>query len=215
MTSLWHAAQPGDPPRVLYWYRSAPGVRVGRPALDEDAIRTIEEQHPEIEFDWPHILEVRAAAIVEADRRSERGPRGRGGDASRRPRRTSPAMPSLAPPSTGDPALNSDEEPIQVSGAEGLQEASGDEDGLTPPTAHAPDLLAELVGRDIATRLRARYAEISARIHQLPAEDVTRAALQARAAPLDPDGWSTPDEILRGVSRADELFDSLRHELLG
>ena len=46
---------------MLYWYRSAPGVRVGRPALDEDAIRTIEEQHPEIEFDWPHILEVGAA----------------------------------------------------------------------------------------------------------------------------------------------------------
>lgn len=214
MTSLWHAAQPGAPPRVLYWYRSAPGVRVGRPALDEDAIRTIEEQHPDIDFDWPHILEVRAAAIVEAERRPERGPRGRGGEAGRRSRRTSSAIPSPRPP-TAEPTPPLDEEPIQVSGAEGVQEANGDEDGVTPPPAHAPDLLAELVGRDIATRLRARYAEISARIHQLPAEDVTRAALQARAAPLDPDGWSTPDEILRGVRGADELFDALRHELLG
>ncbi|MGH9173964.1 MAG: hypothetical protein ACRD1H_06385, partial [Vicinamibacterales bacterium] len=81
--------------------------------------------------------------------------------------------------------------------------------------AHAPDLLAELVGRDIATRLRARYAEINARIHQLPSDDATRAAWQARAEPLNPDSWLTPGEILHGVSRADELFDALRRELLG
>ena len=81
--------------------------------------------------------------------------------------------------------------------------------------AHAPDLLAELVGRDIATRLRARYAEITARIHQMNADDATRAAWQTRAEPLNPDSWITPDEILAGVSHADELFDDLRRTLLG
>ncbi len=80
--------------------------------------------------------------------------------------------------------------------------------------AHAPDLLAELVGRDIATRLRARYAEITARIHQMDADDATRAAWQTRAEPLNPDSWITPDEILAGVSRADQLFDDLRRTLL-
>jgi hypothetical protein len=80
--------------------------------------------------------------------------------------------------------------------------------------AHAPDLLAELVGRDIATRLRARYAEITARIHQMEADDAMRAAWQTRAESLNPDSWITPDEILAGVSRADELFDDLRRALL-
>jgi hypothetical protein len=40
----------------LYWFRTPPGVRVGRSALDEDAIRLIEEHHPDIRFDWPQIL---------------------------------------------------------------------------------------------------------------------------------------------------------------
>ena len=74
-TFLLHTAQPGESPRVLYWYRSAPGVRVGRPALDEDAIRTIEEQHPEVEFDWPQILEVGAATQPEVERKPVRQPR--------------------------------------------------------------------------------------------------------------------------------------------
>jgi hypothetical protein len=37
---------------------------------------------------------------------------------------------------------------------------------------------------------------------------------EARAAALDPDAWVTADEILSGVSRADELLDAIRRELL-
>jgi hypothetical protein len=195
-TMLLHVPHGHQRPRVLYWYRSAPGVRVGRPALDEDAIRTIEEQHPEIEFDWPHILEVGAAMPIEIERRPERGPRVRGDSERRRQgaRESEPVAPEEiveAPPTNGDPSSEMSEAP-----------------------AHAPDLLAELVGRDIATRLRARYAEITARIHQMDADDATRAAWQMRAEPLNPDSWITPAEILAGVSRADELFDDLRRALL-
>ena len=42
--------------RILYWFRTPPGVRVGRAPLDEDAIRLIEEHHPNIRFDWQQIL---------------------------------------------------------------------------------------------------------------------------------------------------------------
>ncbi len=55
-TFLMHADRPGDRPRLLYWYRTAPGIMHGRAALDEDAIRAIEEQHPDIDFDWPAII---------------------------------------------------------------------------------------------------------------------------------------------------------------
>jgi hypothetical protein len=42
--------------RILYWFRTPPGVRIGRSALDEDAIRLIEQHNPDVEFDWTHIL---------------------------------------------------------------------------------------------------------------------------------------------------------------
>jgi hypothetical protein len=42
--------------RVLYWFRTPPGVKVGRAALDPEAIRLIEERNPDVVFDWPRIL---------------------------------------------------------------------------------------------------------------------------------------------------------------
>jgi hypothetical protein len=204
-TMLLHAPHAGERPRVLYWYRSAPGVRVGRPPLDEDAIRTIEEQHPEIEFDWPHILEVGAAMPIEVERRPERL-RNRGGEGERRRKGSRPSEPVAQPVDEVVEPIEPLEPPL--SGIEPIAEVAE----LPPPV---PDLLAELVGRDIATRLRGRYAEVTARIHQMNADDATRAAWQTRAEPLNPDSWITPDEILAGVSRADELFDDLRRALLG
>ena len=38
--------------RVLYWYRSPPNVRVGRPPIDEDVMRALEAQYPNVKFDW-------------------------------------------------------------------------------------------------------------------------------------------------------------------
>jgi len=185
-TFLLHSATPGDRPRVLYWYRSAPGVRVGRPPLDEDAIRTIEEQHPEIDFDWPHILEVGATIEPHVERRSTR------------PRRTLAKPRGEAPP-----------EAVAAADTSGEPEMT--------PTVEAPapahDLLEELVGREIATRLHARYAEIIARIHERAADEVTRERLETRAASLNPDNWVTPEEILRGVEHADRLFDELRRDI--
>ena len=32
-TFLLHVAAPGERPKVLYWYRTVPGVKIGRPAL--------------------------------------------------------------------------------------------------------------------------------------------------------------------------------------
>jgi hypothetical protein len=44
----------GKPPRsrVLYWYRTPPGVRVGREPFDPSVRRELETQYPEIAFDW-------------------------------------------------------------------------------------------------------------------------------------------------------------------
>jgi hypothetical protein len=43
-------------PRILYWFRSPPNVRVGRKPFD-DAVRTALEKHnPGVEFDWTQIM---------------------------------------------------------------------------------------------------------------------------------------------------------------
>ena len=39
-------------PRVLYWYRTPPGVRLGRVPFDEEVRRALEAQNPGIAFDW-------------------------------------------------------------------------------------------------------------------------------------------------------------------
>jgi hypothetical protein len=225
-TFLLHARQPGDRPVVLYWYRSAPGVRVGRPALDEDAIRTIEEQHPDIEFDWPHILEVGAITEPEVERRPERQKRRGAVPPKAAPPASEPEEAPATPEdvleaeaalATSDAALLADADAaLEASEALDLNGAVDERAEEEPPRLRSRphDLLEELVGHEIATRLHARYSEIISRVHRLPETHPQRAAWQVRAEALNPDNWVTPDEVLRGVSRADALFDSLRQELL-
>jgi hypothetical protein len=54
-------------------------VRIGRSALDEAAIRLIEEHNPDIEFDWTRILKGQDAPVdekpVQQDRRGKQRPR--------------------------------------------------------------------------------------------------------------------------------------------
>jgi hypothetical protein len=199
-TFLLHAEVPGETARVLYWYRTAPGVLIGRPALDEEAIRSIEEQHPHIEFDWPAILALREAMPPEEESEPARQARGRR-LARREPRI---ARPPAVRPETPEPDLSAPEALLPVPAREEL---------APPATTHG--LLEELVGRDIATRLRARYAEIMARIHERGFDEATLARWVARAEPLDPDTWLTADAVLDGVREADERFEALRTELLG
>jgi hypothetical protein len=195
-TFLLHAEVPGETARVLYWYRTAPGVLIGRPALDEEAIRSIEEQHPHIEFDWPAILALREAMPPEEESELARQPRGR------RPtrREARPARQPAARPEVPEPVALEETAPPPV-----LEEHA--------PTTHG--LLEELVGRDIATRLRARYAEIMARIHERGLDEATLARWVARAEPLDPDTWLTADAVLEGVREADVRFEAIRADLLG
>ena len=42
--------------RVLYWYRTPPGIRIGRKPFDEEVQRTVEQQNPGVAFDWPAII---------------------------------------------------------------------------------------------------------------------------------------------------------------
>ena len=205
-TFLLHSARPGAPPRVLYWYRTAPGVRVGRAALDEDAIRAIEEEHPDIDFDWPQLLEEASTTPPEVERRPER---------RRKPARPrDEAIEEMPVDVAADASIGGisepDEEPVETDEA-----ILATVDDATAAEVPRNPLLEQLVGREIATRLRNRYRDISARIQAAEQSEERRSGWLARADALDPDRWLTSHEILHGVQHADTLLDELRREVTG
>lgn len=192
-TFLLHADHAGERPRVLYWYRTAPGIVLGRPPLDEEAIRTIEDSHPDIDFDWPAILALSEVMMPEEEvtpvRPKRKGRRDRDDDGSG-------FKAGAEEPATGTATPSVDPEVAPTVAGDAI------------PTS---GLLEELVGREIAARLRGRYAEIRNLIHERDAAARDRRLRDAQ--PLNPDRWSTPEAILEGVRGADALFDRLRAEL--
>jgi hypothetical protein len=63
--------------RVLYWFRTPPGVKVGRTAFDPETQRSLERQNPDVQFDWPQITAARMPppAPVESWREKRRAER--------------------------------------------------------------------------------------------------------------------------------------------
>jgi hypothetical protein len=74
-------------------------------------------------------------------------------------------------------------------------------------------LVEELAGREIGSRLRARYAEIIGRVQDLDVDGSVKDAWFKRAEAIDPETWMTPEEVLDGVRNADAQYDKLRAEL--
>src|SRR5438128_8739191 len=59
--------------RILYVSRSPSGIRVGRPSLDPEALRHLEDAYPGVEFDWKSLIDHRQ--VIEPlpeDRRQRR-----------------------------------------------------------------------------------------------------------------------------------------------
>jgi hypothetical protein len=241
-TSLVHTGRRGgrSRPRILYWFRTPPGVKVGRPALDEAAIRWIEEHNPDIEFDWPKILEAQPPAAPPAeDARNRRGRRDRPRPArpaeGQRPapppapaesRERQDALPSdlveLEPsePELSEPELESESEPelepdpLDLEPAEIVQAF----EQLTHPEAEeaveAPAMPVERqVGREQLTRLRARYAELLTRIAERGGDVERIDALRAQAESLNPDTWVTEEEVRQGIDSFEPKIRDLRAAL--
>jgi len=58
-------------PRVLYWFRTPPDIKVGREPFDADVRRALEKQNPDITFDWRAIQETPIPS-ADADKWRER-----------------------------------------------------------------------------------------------------------------------------------------------
>jgi hypothetical protein len=59
-------------PKLLYWFRTPPNVKVGRQPFDDAVRRALEAQNPDIQFDWQAILDTPIPPPVEAEPWRER-----------------------------------------------------------------------------------------------------------------------------------------------
>jgi hypothetical protein len=231
-TSLVHAGRQNgrSRQRILYWFRTPPGVKVGRPALDEDAIRWIEEHNPDIEFDWPKILQAQPPAAPPPDdgrgrrpRRDRERPRQDAARSGARP--APPAAPSRAQsesepePELLEPELLEPEplepEPLEPEPLDPLIEAF---EQLTHPETEetiepAAMPVEQNLGREQLTRLRARHAELLARIAERGGEPAHVEALRAQAEALNPDTWVTDEEVRLGIESFEPKIRDLRAAL--
>jgi hypothetical protein len=66
------------------------------------------------------------------------------------------------------------------------------------------------LGGEGLVRLRARYAEVMARIAERPLEDEAREELKLRAERLNPDAWVTADEVSAALEQYETVFEGLR-----
>jgi hypothetical protein len=194
--------------RVLYWYRSPPHIKVGRPALDEEAIRTLEQTNPDIVFDWSAILDARPEAEPPepSRKRRERDTRGQPSPPDRTafsPSRTEAATPTVPDEhrALGIPAPLDD----------GLDEAGLDV--ARPPRAVEPSAAEVALGAEGLARLRVRHAEVLARIGEQIADPARAEELRLLAVRLDPDAWVTAGDVASGLEHFEATLDTIRREL--
>lgn len=200
-TSLVHAfraRQGRTRQKLLYWFRSPPSVKVGRPALDEEAIRWIEEHNPEIEFDWPKILESTPPPAPLTDEAKAR--RGRRIKTERRSAAAERPAPQRAQPAKKETPDRSEADVI-------VQLTQLDAEEPQADTRSAVDVA---VGREQLVRLRARYAELQARITEREGDAAQREALRIQAEQLNPDSWVTAEEAKKGLAEFEPKIRDLR-----
>jgi len=159
-------------------------VTVGRAALDEDAIRLIEQHNPDLEFDWTRILKGQGSEPVPEKRSSQPQPppqRSAPPAARPRPRPVDTAPPQAPPPIQPD---RPPDEPVTATGRK--------------------------LGAEGLARLRGRYAEMLARISERIPDAERQAELKTVAERLNPDAWVTDTDVLAGLDAYEATFESLR-----
>jgi hypothetical protein len=234
--------------RILYWFRTPPNIRVGRAALDEEAIRAIEERNPDIAFDWNKILEAQPAPASAEPPERERRRRPRDGQMEGpAPSTQAPAhgvdLPRPEPSSDADAIGESAPSPeamelarAQVEPVSVLETASDivevpelEPPALVPVTVYhggadvliagGPELprlspVEARLGSEQLGRVRARHAEILARISERLGGDLVRLEEMRRAAEaLNPDAWVTDAEIATGLQHFDAQLGEIRRAL--
>jgi hypothetical protein len=172
--------------RILYWFRTPPGIRVGRGPLDEEAIRLIEAGNPDLEFDWTQILKGQAPS-QEAQPERRDPPKDRERKPRAEPPRRAEKPPEPVVAKAAPPAAQLHDEPMTA--------------------AHAR------VGSEGLARLRGRYSEVLARIGERIPDPDRQVELKALAERLNPDAWVIDADVTAGLESYEATFATLRAAL--
>ena len=184
---------------------------MGRAALDEDAIRLIEELNPGMTFDWPRILkgqgtpstEPRAPAEARRQRPESRRQHQPPSTPAEPTATVAPAEAPVAEPSLAAEAPKPASEPAEAAEfGEHPTEASVESDVVV--AAHAR------LGAEGVRRLRARHAEILARIAEKTSDPLRQQELKAQANRLNPDAWTTDEDVVQGLEQYESVLASLK-----
>ena len=168
---------------------------MGRTAIDEQAIRELEANNPDVEFDWPQILKGQVAPEpVEPPRKTRERAAVRPG-----------ARPESAPP----PRASETTRPGGDSEEAERENAPEFEGSAAEPATPAEARL----GSQGLARLRARYAELLARIADRVAEPERQEELKALAERLNPDAWITDADVTAGLDAYEPSYEMVRSAL--
>ena len=208
---------------------------MGRAAIDDEAMRLLEQHNPDVQFDWTRMLKQPAASQPEP-RRSGDSREGR-----------SPAISSQSPVTSVQSAVSSSHSPVPggseaaalpepaeaLEGPEPLEpsEPVSPSESLEPwePAVVPTEPLESVVpvppdvqlSTDVAARyarlgaaglarLRARYTDVIARLDEKSLEPSVKEELRAKAERLNPDAWGTEEEVADALEQYESVFEQLR-----
>ena len=225
-TYVLHASRTGGRPEVRYLFRTPPNIKVGRGALDSEALSAIESAHPELNFDWGKMRRDRPKPAAPSVRRSQRDKKLKPVASQRRSTvRSGPAAESktvagenfgkesssaeVKSPGTERPAVEGrtqrgeEDEPIlrETSpvpvGIDGNAEPTEIRDSREQVQQEHP--VSALLGVATLGDLRAKYMELLVRFDNANLEDRERLAVLERVNALDPDGWEAGEEVVHAI----------------
>jgi len=206
-TYLLHTfrSEGGSKPRLLYWFRTPPSLRVGRYPFDEEAIRSIEASNPNLSFDWSKMLKVRPVSVPNKNvvkKRKSAGNKNRSSsEGNKDVLDLKPARQTMSLDLEQE-----DQRPNVVPAEEEESTESVDDEWRHPVSV--------LMGDEMLARLRGRYTEIQVRIAEKWSDLAKRDSIKARAENLNPDSWRTFEDAVRGIERFEAEAQEIKN-LLG
>ena len=206
-------------PRLLYWFRTPPNLKVGRLPLDETAIRAIEESNPELTFDWTKMLKVKPKAPLAPASGPPSARRSGGRRAAARtqgpPAASAPGENEAVPPGENEavPEERAAAAPSDAPAIDAAEVDAGDGAAVEADETAFRHPVAARGGDDGLARLRARYAELRARVAEKKTTPRAREALEARVEALNPDVWRPGEAVVRAIERFETDVEQLRKTL--
>ena len=170
--------------RILYVFRTPGGVRVGREPFAPEVLRQIEQQYPEIDFDWDVVRDNQQ--VVETPTEPRR----------RRPRREDEsAVPTIAP--VPDPAVATAAPPVAA----------------PLPSASIPAALQGTTPDEQIAFLTDLYPMVRERVAARTSDPARLESLLALAERLNAATWTDADQITTGLQNAPEALERLSRVL--